>query len=200
MISLLGFFLRLAKRNKAETIQTGRTRPLKNTNVVDLTIHDVDRISRCNVCFDEHVKGVDLACEHQYCLDCTRNLFHTALQDSSLLPLQCCELPIDTSIANVILRKREVKMLRLRIMESEAKRKMYCPKCNAFINLDMIDELTKEILCDCGTELCGKCATIAHPYVTCLANQTIKTEIDKELFNIAGKKRMETVSSMWEYD
>jgi IBR domain, a half RING-finger domain/SAM domain (Sterile alpha motif) len=147
-------------------------------------LRSLPRVRRCNVCYDENVRGVAFACDHQSCVDCLRNLFRAVLRDTSLLPIRCCEIPIDTSIASDLLRKEEFETLDRRIMEFEAERKMYCPSCGTFVNLDGIGNIT-DLACDCGAALCAVCATQAHPSSTCLENQSRQTGNDAVVLELA---------------
>jgi IBR domain, a half RING-finger domain len=147
-------------------------------------LSSLPRVRRCNVCYEENVRGVAFACDHKSCVDCLRNLFRAVLRDTSLLPIRCCEIPIDTFIAAALLRKEEFETLDRRIMEYEAERKMYCPSCGTFVNLDGIGNIT-DLACDCGVALCAVCTTLAHPTSTCLENQSQQTGNDSAVLELA---------------
>jgi IBR domain, a half RING-finger domain/SAM domain (Sterile alpha motif)/Zinc finger, C3HC4 type (RING finger) len=170
------------------------------SNIIDLDALPV--LKRCNVCYDESVKGLVLACEHPYCIDCLRNVFRSGLRDVSLLPLRCCELPIDTTICHALLSEDEANLLARRIEESEATRKMYCPKCEAFINLDRLDSTFTEISCDCGAPLCAKCESLAHPGQSCLVNKAMTAKDDHAVIELAaaqGWKQCPNCSNIIEF-
>jgi IBR domain, a half RING-finger domain len=150
-------------------------------------LRGLPRVRRCNACYEENVQGVAFACDHQSCVECLRSLFRAVLRDTSLLPIRCCEIPIDTSIASALMRQEEFETLERRIAEFEAKRKMYCPSCNTFINLDDIGNAT-DLACDCGAELCAVCATLAHPRRTCLENQSRQTVSDAAVLELARRE------------
>ena len=125
-------------------------------------------IDQCHVCLEDEHQGFVLACDHCMCVRCTRELFSAAVQDSSLLPLRCCEIPIDMSINRHILPAGDAETLTLRMSEREASSKMYCPTCNKFINLDYVDaQESTELMCICETVLCIRCKSKSHPRFTC---------------------------------
>ena len=131
-------------------------------------------VTQCHVCMDENKRGFVLGCDHEMCTDCTRNLFLAAVRDSSLLPLRCCEVPIDMNMCRHLITTDEVRTLMSRVAELEATNKMYCPTCNKFINLDLVDaQESTDLLCVCETALCVSCKTVAHPRFTCEENQAI---------------------------
>ena len=128
----------------------------------------------CAVCM-ENIKTAEgtlvLECEHKYCIPCLRELFCTALKDSSMLPAVCCQKTIPQEIMQKVLSKDEENILISRLREKLAKNKMYCPRtaCSMFIDLD---HLTLNGLCvpavngifecmDCGLPLCLHCKSSA---------------------------------------
>jgi hypothetical protein len=64
-----------------------------------------------HVCYEDGNKGFVLACDHCMCIRCTGELLSRAIQDSSLLPLRCCEIPIDLSMSRHILPAADSKKL-----------------------------------------------------------------------------------------
>lgn len=149
-------------------------------------------LKQCSVCFEENIQGYNLGCEHQQCTNCMRKLFLTALGDNSLLPLRCCEIPIDMNIATVLLEKDKAKVLLQRAVEVGVKNKMYCSTCNEFWNLDGIDSkvavVKKKRLCKCGTWLCIVCKTAAHPGLTCESHRDAQSGSDKLVLSLAREK------------
>lgn len=144
-------------------------------------------IERCAACFEEGATGFVLPCSHQNCTACMRRLFETALRDSSLLPLKCCERPIDMAIAKVVLKKPQVDILEERLLELQAERKMYCPNCSRFINLDALED-SQSLVCMCGTHLCTICSTASHPGVSCDHNQAIASGSDAPFLEMASSQ------------
>jgi len=155
---------------------------------------DMYLLERCNVCYEENIPGYILACNHSQCVDCMRRLFRAALRDISLLPLQCCEIPIDMNCGSSFLNSDELGRIRLRIQEMEASKKMYCTSCGAFINLDLVDVShgLNDLACHCGTLLCLTCESTAHPGLTCDQNKAALTASDEalqELSRLEGWKQ-----------
>ena len=147
-------------------------------------------ILTCHVCFEERVEGFVFACEHSNCEKCLRTLFRTALGDSSLLPLRCCELPIDMNIVDNLLKPREALALKNRIVEISAQNKLYCPSCGIFTNLDLVDTSeTKDMQCHgCSTTICVVCKTLYHPTISCETNKGINDGADKEFLDFAKQQ------------
>ena len=147
-------------------------------------------ITNCDACFQKNMEGFVFACGHASCRSCLRTLFLTALGDSSLLPLQCCELPLDMNVVDDLLKPQDAETLRNRLNEMSAKDKMFCPSCGAFSNLDLVDKsLSAEMPCHgCGVLLCVICKTRSHSRITCEVNQRIGDDDDKEVLNLAKSK------------
>ena len=146
-------------------------------------------LDHCNVCYGEYQKGYRLACDHQQCISCTRSLFKTALGDASLLPLRCCEIPIDMNIAKDLLPRDEATTIFQRVEELGAKNKMYCLSCNAFINLDLVDTtFATDLLCGCGIALCMVCKTSAHPGATCSENQSFDSRGEEAVLQLSREQ------------
>jgi hypothetical protein len=203
--SLFGLALQACADNKvnvAEAFRTGKVKPVVVPVFGDVeTDSDDDRkpaaiegekqkmlpfLEQCHVCYEENIKGFTFACDHAQCTRCTRKLFKAALRDNTLLPLRCCEIPIDMNIATQVLKVDEVQRIVERIAEMEATNKMYCPTCSTFINLDLIDwTLSTDLKCGCGTLLCIECKTSAHPGMTCQHNKGIQAGSDELVLQLA---------------
>jgi hypothetical protein len=87
----------------------------------------------CVACLNSCKKqsSVTALCGHNYCHSCLRDLFETALLDTSLLPLQCCKLPLENveELAATLLKPAQVSRLLSATEERELDfdEKMYCP-------------------------------------------------------------------------
>lgn len=146
-------------------------------------------INQCDTCYEENVKGYSLACSHSQCVKCMRKLFQHALGDNSLLPLRCCDVPIDMNISTQLLEKKDAERLQRRVEEQEATNKMYCPQCSAFLNLDLINSTSStDINCVCGTDICVVCKTVAHPGVTCAENKSSQIDPDELALELSLKE------------
>ena len=149
-------------------------------------LNNLPFVQLCSVCNEDGKQGFTLACGHCMCICCTRQLFQHAIRDSSLLPLRCCEVPIDMTISRHILTEADNETFKLRVSEREASNKMYCPTCNKFINLDFVDALeSTELICICETVLCISCKSISHPRFTCAENRAIVDGDDTLLLEAA---------------
>ncbi|KAL3796863.1 hypothetical protein HJC23_008816 [Cyclotella cryptica] len=177
----------------AEALRSGKVRPIPVQDVTDISddegdldgiqnrtfrgetdksLEDLPEITQCSACYEEHLLGYEFACSHSQCTQCARKLFKTALRDTTLLPLRCCDILIDMNIASQLLDPSDARLIVQRTEERAAKNKMYCPTCSAFLNLDVF-ALTldsNEVVCDCGTALCIQCKTTAHPSTSCVQN------------------------------
>jgi hypothetical protein len=154
-------------------------------------LNNLPFIDRCDVCLEDGKQGFVLACECCLCICCTRELFFAAVavRDSSLLPLRCCEIPIDMSISRHILPEADTKTLELRFAERECSNKMHCPTCNKFINLDYVDaQESTELMCICDTVLCISCKSTSHPRFTCVENRAIIDGDDTLLLELARQE------------
>eukprot|EP00934_Nitzschia_sp_Nitz4_P007274 Nitzschia sp. Nitz4//scaffold247_size31676//22229//23767//NITZ4_007931-RA/size31676-processed-gene-0.20-mRNA-1//-1//CDS//3329543958//7264//frame0 len=153
-------------KNVPDPVETDSRKPVRDPTV------DLPMLDKCNICFETEVQGFYLACDHKQCSTCMAKLFRTAIKDSSLLPMTCCSLPIDMNVAFKLLEPEEAQLLQTRTLELETQNRMYCPRCNAFFNLDLVDSSETNVLsCECGVSLCLVCKTLDHPGISCDANQ-----------------------------
>ncbi|KAL7568734.1 hypothetical protein ACA910_021727 [Epithemia clementina (nom. ined.)] len=156
------------------------------------SLKDLPRIDQCDVCYAEEEPGFTLACNHSQCVDCMTRHLRVALHDRSLLPLKCCEVPIDMeTLSKMLLRPAEVALLTTRTQEVSATNKMYCPNCSRFINLDLVDRDTgasSNLLCECRQLLCVECKTAAHPAMACAENKQAATATDEALIRLASNE------------
>jgi len=150
---------------------------MSTTEIVDgddglLTAVKLPPIS-CISCRDSNIPGYELPCSHAQCISCMTRLLRVALNDSSLLPLMYCGLPIDIHVAKALLSGEACQKLFSRQAEIEAKNKMYCPQCASFINLDYVDNSESSVLnCGCGVVLCTLCRSLQHQGVSCQDNNS----------------------------
>jgi hypothetical protein len=130
-------------------------------------------------------------CGHCYCASCLRDWFQSALTDSTLLPLRCCQQPLpEASIHEVALKvlgKAQAVELKHTTREKLCTHKMYCPTptCSAFIDLDwaeMVLDMDLTFDCPsalCSTRICYQCQTFKHDRtLACSDNQTILEQQD----------------------
>lgn len=207
--SLFGLSMKVCAGNKinvAQAFTSGAMTPIPSAAIVSSSddeddrdqkpaaeelpsTHSLPRINTCHVCYIDNVRGYSLACGHLQCISCTRKLFKTTLRDTSLLPLRCCDVPIDMNIAHELLKESEASLVFQRLAEQIAVNKMYCPTCSTFLNLDLIDtSLSQDLTCDCGTQLCIACKTETHPGFTCAENLSAKKGSDELILELSKQK------------
>jgi hypothetical protein len=146
-------------------------------------------IKRCSVCDEEDVRGFRLGCSHDYCVACMRRTLKRVMNDFSLLPFRCCEIPIDMECARILLKRKDADRLFAKIEENKAKNKMFCPRCSRFINLDLLDTSSVIVVpCACGTWLCASCKTAAHSGRSCRENQAAVTGSNELVLDMARQQ------------
>lgn len=105
--------------NVSEALRTGRIQPIEpwsgfvlgdeesklNNDEVKNEKTGIDSLPHltCSVCYEDGKRAFALPCNHNNCTDCMRRLCRTALADKTLLPLKCCELPIDMTITTSVM-------------------------------------------------------------------------------------------------
>jgi len=170
----------------AEALESGAAKPIVAGMLDPEAAAPLPLIDRCDVCYDEDRPGVVLACDHRHCRGCMRKVLKKALVDRSLLPLKCCNLPIDMNCSRSLLSKQEAYRLAWQLDEVEATNKMFCPTCNCFLNLDLVDASeASDYLCMCGTMICTVCRTAAHRGLTCREYEAAMTGSDDLLFELS---------------
>ena len=134
--SLFGLALRSCADNKinvAEAFRTGKVKPMKIPAAREIeTDSDDDRkpaaietigtdlralpfLEQCHVCYKDNVRVYTFACNHAQCTRCTKKLFKAALRDSTLLPLRCCDIPIDMNICTQLLKEEDAQRIVQRV-------------------------------------------------------------------------------------
>jgi hypothetical protein len=152
-------------------------------------LEELPDIGTCHVCFGESLSGFRLGCTHEYCVSCMLQTMKAAMSDTSRLPLRCCEVLIDVTCAIMLLEQKEADQFLAKAAEMEAKNKMFCPTCNQFINLDLVDSSDSTVLtCICGVQLCVSCRTAKHPGFTCPENMSAVRGSDELVLLLADDK------------
>jgi hypothetical protein len=71
-----------------------------------------------------------------------------------------------------LLEPEDARKIKTRVEELSAEEKMYCPSCNQFINLDLVDaQESNDLICVCDTALCVRCKTVSHHGISCVQNK-----------------------------
>lgn len=80
---------------------------------------------KCAVCGGTAELAFTLPCQHNYCRQCTTKFFMSAIQDTSLIPIRCCRMEIDQSIARDVLDDENYFKFKQYLKEATCKNKMY---------------------------------------------------------------------------
>jgi hypothetical protein len=178
-----------ALQTRAAHLPTGQGSSSGSISSSGYQFTSIERVAQCSVCMEQSLKCFFLACGHPYCVDCLRTLFLSAQRDFSLLPPQCCGIPIDMNLSCRFLNSTEIASLNAKVTEKEAKNKMFCPNCSQFYNRDFIDSSeSKNLHCKCGNLLCTICGTNAHPALSCQENQQAAASETAGLSTIVASK------------
>ncbi|CAG8524448.1 5971_t:CDS:2 [Paraglomus occultum] len=126
------------------------------------TPHTKSQLKQCNCCF-EHRETHSLACMHNFCYPCLRQLFVKATTDETLMPVRCCGEEISIEVAERVLDDAELQAHLMKRLEVISEDKLYCPNplCSTFIPLD--GEADDIALCTaCDSQICLDCRNYAH--------------------------------------
>eukprot|EP01038_Epipyxis_sp_PR26KG_P012009 gene12009-16077_t len=134
------------------------------------------KLEECNSCFEFVEKLWDLSCGHKFCVECLNKLYSMAIKDRSLIPVKCCKIKLDDTIAGQVLTGQELFKYRTLKSEQEMTDKMYCSNKNCSILIDFsamaifgVFHTTNSIKCPnpkCSVTICMKCKA-SHNGETC---------------------------------
>ncbi|KAK5942382.1 hypothetical protein PMZ80_004945 [Knufia obscura] len=102
-------------------------------------VDDVPENGECVSCFDEHSKPdlVHLACSHDYCKPCAKELILNAMKTESAFPPKCCltEIPLKAVLACLDNKQRDNYKDKAAEYAIPAGHRWYCPepKCSKWI-------------------------------------------------------------------
>ena len=136
-------------------------------------------------------------CGHEYCLDCTRQMFLGSIRDEELYPPRCCGNVIPPGVAMRVLNYLELRDFSERALEWTAKDRVYCadPICSTFIPAFAIeDELGTCPKCSQRTHL--PCRSLIHPGVDCPMDENLPAVL--EIAETEGWKRCPRCRTMVE--
>ena len=129
-----------------------------------------DEYHECMVCMDQALDTITLPCEHKYCFACLRGLFCAVLNDSSMLPVTCCQKAVPQETVQKVLTKEEENLVISRLQEKLTTSKMYCASlaCSKLIDLDYLTVRGSAVPTNgifncvhCGLSLCLYCKSSA---------------------------------------
>ena len=123
--------------------------------------------SECVVCLVVCADATQLPCGHFMCRSDLATLIKTALKDSAMLPVSCCQQELPLHLIFSVLSKDDQSRMHDRLREKAATNKMYCanPTCSYFINLDPLIRFrdSSTIECpSCSSDLCIHCKSLSH--------------------------------------
>ncbi|KAL4948213.1 hypothetical protein BDW69DRAFT_189486 [Aspergillus filifer] len=116
----------------------------------------------CTGCADAYMitELAILPCNDKYCASCLKRLFDTALKSENRFPPRCCDA-IPLKSVRAFLEEETLKEYIKKKAEHEAKDRMYCSGCSAFICAEYV-EGDVAICPECGAMTCIACRNRAH--------------------------------------
>lgn len=115
----------------------------------------------CTSCMESHPEPrlIRALCGHEYCHDCIKSLYTTAMRDETLFPPKCCQQAIPTEQHSQILGSKLVSLFYAKQIEFSTEDRTYChnAECGAFIKPCDVGNCTS-----CAKRTCVSCKRIAH--------------------------------------
>ncbi|KAF2396062.1 hypothetical protein EJ06DRAFT_560293 [Trichodelitschia bisporula] len=119
----------------------------------------------CSVCFESHPSSqiAHLACTHQYCFECLKDLFLRATKDESLCPPRCCKTVISVNLITPHLSVEELETYKSSELEFSTNDRTYCYNCKRFIPPTNIKAGKDGVHCStCWQKTCVFCKNAFH--------------------------------------
>jgi len=125
-------------------------------------------LTLCEACLDKipTIDTLTLECKpvaHSYCRICLHNFFIRALEDVSIFPPKCCNIPIPLDVCRTMLPQGYVKKFDLKVEELATPNPTYYANidCTAFIR---VKDISADIgtCIDCNETTCVQCKHRAH--------------------------------------
>ncbi|RJE24123.1 RING [Aspergillus sclerotialis] len=137
------------------------------------TSYDIE----CAACLEKHDSAMFVgACGHEYCRDCTRQIFLGATRDEQLYPPRCCGNIIPPGIGLRFLDYEELRAFGQRAIEWATKDRLYCadPTCSKFIPPFTVKD--EHGCCpECGKNTHVLCRSLEHPNVDCPLDEALQS-------------------------
>jgi hypothetical protein len=113
-------------------------------------------------------------CGHEFCLDCTRQMFLGAIKDEELYPPRCCGNVVPPGVAMRVLNYKELRSFSERALEWTSKDRVYCadPTCSKFIPPFAIDN-DHGTCHECHQQTHLPCRSLIHTGVDCPLDETL---------------------------
>lgn len=118
-------------------------------------------------------------CGHEFCRDCTKQMFLGAIKDEELYPPRCCGNVVPPGVALRILNYEELRRFSERALEWTAKDRLYCaePTCSKFIPPFAIQH--EHGTCpECHRQTHVPCRSLAHPGVDCPMDEPLHAVLE----------------------
>jgi hypothetical protein len=121
------------------------------------------QLRRCVAC-QENFPFYNIArvpCNHEYCRDCLRELFRTAMKDQSLFPPRCCKQPIMPHKNRIFLTSDLIRQYEEKKVEHNTPDPTYCSGCSIFLPAE--EAARERVSCStCQEVTCTMCKRTAH--------------------------------------
>jgi hypothetical protein len=121
------------------------------------------QLRKCVAC-REDFRFYDMArvpCNHEYCRECLRELFRTAIKDQSLFPPRCCKLPIAPTKVRIYLTSNLIRQYEAKKIEYDTPDRTYCSGCSLFLPVGKASH--DRVTCaECEEVTCTMCKRAAH--------------------------------------
>lgn len=129
----------------------------------------------------------EVACGHQYCVECINKLVGIALANELSFPPRCCRQPLSLGSISNCLDKRLRDKFEQREVEFRSPNRTYCCRetCSQFIEPDNIDGTTATCP-TCLTATCVSCKQLRH-VGECTVDETMQATL--KLSNKRGWQR-----------
>lgn len=115
----------------------------------------------CTSCIEATPEGqlIRAPCNHDYCHDCIKGLFTSAMRDESLFPPKCCQQAIPAGEHAEVLGANLVNLYHAKRIEFSTENRTYChiADCGHFVK--PIDVGTCQ---NCNRQTCVSCKKAAH--------------------------------------
>lgn len=162
--------LRHLRQDVAAKVASRGQHPSGTRSTAFAAVDDVPENGECVSCFDEHSKPdlVHLACSHDYCKPCAKELILNAMKTESAFPPKCCltEIPLKAVLACLDNKQRDNYKDKAAEYAIPAGHRWYCPepKCSKWIQPEKLhrERRSQQTCPHCKTKICSTCRSTAH--------------------------------------
>lgn len=162
--------LRQLRQDVAAKVASRGQHPSGTSRQAFEIVTDAPRNGECISCFEECAKAdlVRLACSHDYCKQCARELILNATKTESAFPPKCCltEIPLKTVLACLDNKQRDEYKEKAAEYAIPAGHRWYCPepKCSKWIRPEKLhrERRSHQTCPHCKSKVCSICRSLAH--------------------------------------